>query len=448
MPPPPATARSDIARVVATIRVAAATAGARPPARPWLPELAATYDLLGLPAASAVAFGVVDVPAQQAQRAVPSTPTPTAASSCSAPAAPASPRCCARSPCRGTRRPVHVYGIDFGVRRPLHAPALPTVGSIVDADDHERVTRLLRRLRETLDERAARFAAAHASTLTDHRAAGRQPPRVLLLLDGLGAFREAYETDLTHQHLWSGIGRVVTEGRPLGVHLAATAERPSAIPTTWGPSLGYRLVLRQTDEAAYLQLDVPRDVLTPTSPPGRAVVAGTTSELQVAVPAGSEDPAAQARALSRTVPADETPAPAIGRLPTVLTTSEIPSTLAGKPVLGLAGDTLTPIAFDPSGAFLVAGRPAPAGRRHSPGWHMPSPPRSPAPGRSTSGPAAHRPPSTPSGSRPRQARPTPQTWPATWRRPQPTTPTACHWSWSSKGWASGSAQPPRHRCSP
>ncbi|NYD87964.1 FtsK/SpoIIIE domain-containing protein [Cellulomonas oligotrophica] len=358
---------SDISRVVATIRVAAESAGVRPPARPWLPELAPTYDLQDLPAAPAVAFGVVDVPEEQAQHAVSWDPD-THGSLVVHGTSGSGKSTTLRTLAVATPGPVHVYGIDASSGGLDMLTPLPRVGSIIDADDHERVARLVRLLHETLDERAAAFAAAHASTLTDHRAkTGQDLPRILLLIDGLGALRDAYETDLTHQHLWSGIGRVVTEGRPLGVHLAATAERPSAIPTTWGPSLGYRLVLRQTDEAAYLQMDVPRDALTPTSPPGRAVVAGTTSELQVAVPAGSTDPAAQARALSRTVPADETPAPAIGRLPTVLTTSEIPSTLAGKPVLGLAGDTLTPITFDPSGAFLVAGSPG-SGRSTTLTW--------------------------------------------------------------------------------
>ena len=112
------------------------------------------------------------------------------------------------------------------------------------------------------------------------------------------------------------------------------------MPTTWAPSIGYRLVLRQADEAGYLQLDVPRDVLTPSSPPGRGVLVGTDTELQVAVPGGSSDPATQAAHLaSRTWAGAEQPAPAIGRLATTIPGTGLPASRDGRPVLGVAGDT-------------------------------------------------------------------------------------------------------------
>src|SRR5690625_1162076 len=72
---------------------------------------------------------------------------------------------------------------------------LPHVGSIVSGDDEERVIRLLRTLRELIDERARAFARIRAGTVTEYRELADEPetPRILLLVDGMAAFREAYD---------------------------------------------------------------------------------------------------------------------------------------------------------------------------------------------------------------------------------------------------------------
>lgn len=53
--------------------------------------------------------------------------------------------------------------------------ALPHVGSIVPGGDHERVTRLLPMIRATIDERASRYSAVSASTVTDYRRLSGRP---------------------------------------------------------------------------------------------------------------------------------------------------------------------------------------------------------------------------------------------------------------------------------
>ncbi|MDM8085136.1 FtsK/SpoIIIE domain-containing protein [Cellulomonas cellasea] len=351
---------SDISRVVATIRAAVATAGIPAPTRPWLPELRDLYDIAHLqPSGSdSVVYGVVDVPSEQKQSAAAWNPDQhgsivvhgTTGSGKSA---------TLRTIAAATPGPVHVYGIDASSGGLDMLEPLPQVGAIIDSDDTERVSRLTSRLGALLDERATAFSTVHAASLTDFRAkTGRSEPRVLVLIDGLGALRDAYETDLAHQSVWAALARVVTEGRPLGVHLVASAERAAAVPTTWGASIGYRVVLRQADENAYVAYDIPRDVLASTSPPGRGVLAGTDTELQVAVPGGSADPADQAAALHRQATAEpDAKAPTIHRLPALIAGEAIPSDVDAFPVLGVAGDTLEPLGFDPSGAIVVAGSP-------------------------------------------------------------------------------------------
>ncbi|MBO9556706.1 FtsK/SpoIIIE domain-containing protein [Cellulomonas sp.] len=359
---------TDIARVVRTVRTAAAALRLPAPRRPWLPELPPVVDLadLGPQSDAALAFGLVDVPARQAQdvlRFCPDQDGSLAVLGTSGSGKSAVLRTIAVAAGLAQDGPVHVYGLDFGSGGLGMIAPLPHVGSVVDGSDTERVTRLLRRLRDDVDERAARFGAARAGTITEYRTLAGRPdePRLVLLLDGLGAFRESYESEPGRAQTWAAFQRVVAEGRTLGVHVVMAGERPGALPSGLAGSVSRRLVLRQADEAAYGVLDVPKDVLGPQSRPGRAVVSGDTDEVQVAVPGGSTTPAEQAAAIERLAAAMRergvVPAPAVRRLASFVELSDLPSSVGGQPVLGIADDTLEPVGFDPAGVFMLAGLP-------------------------------------------------------------------------------------------
>jgi S-DNA-T family DNA segregation ATPase FtsK/SpoIIIE len=239
---------------------------------------------------------------------------------------------------------------------------LPHVGAVIDGADHERLARLLRRLIATLDDRAPRYAAARAGSITDYRQASgiASEPRILLLIDGYAAFREAYETTLGRLQYYAMATRLLAEGRSVGLHVIVSAERPSAIPASVGANIQRRLVLRQAEESGYLTLSVAKDILGPTSPPGRSVFAETDNEIQIAVPGGNSSPAVQAAAIDRLVDrmtaAGVPPAESVERLTTYVTLTQMPTAVEGRPVLGLCDDTLAPLGFTPQGAFLVAGQ--------------------------------------------------------------------------------------------
>ena len=57
----------------------------------------------------------------------------------------------------------------------------------------------------------------------------------------------------------------------------------------------------------------------------------------------------------------------IRSLPTIVTAAELPHSLAGRPVLGVADSTLEPIGFKPSGTLLLSG-PAQSGRSSAVRW--------------------------------------------------------------------------------
>ena len=374
---------ADIARVVATIGRAAASAAVPEPRRPWLPELATVYDLAALGPCddSHLAIGTVDLPTTQEQALVTYQPddgalivygtggsgtstllrtvgvgaglaTMAAQRPGSYGADPASPG-----------GPVHVYGLDFGSGGLAMLSGMPHVGAVIGSSDRERVARLLRRLRDTVDERSVRYAQVRAGSVGQYRALADRPdePRILLLLDGLSAFRDAYEAESGRGQVFAAFQRVVAEGRPLGVHVVMSAERPGALPTSLAGSVPRRLVLRQADESAYSVLDVPKDAIGPRTPPGRGVLAGTVDEVQVAVVGGTSNPAEQGARIeeltARMRAAGVEHAPPVRRLPSFVALSGLPPAVDAMPVLGLADDTLEPIGFAPDGTFLVAGLP-------------------------------------------------------------------------------------------
>ncbi len=362
---------TDLERVVRTVRAAARVEALPPPRRPWLPELGALVPLEEIvdPARPGIALGLVDRPARQEQHArvwdpdVDGSLVVLGTSGAGKSAALRTLAVSAALGVLGAGGPVQVHGLDLGAGGLAMLEDLPVVGSVVDGADVERVQRLLRTLRDALDERAARYAAVRAGTLTEYRrlAARPQEPRLLLLLDGLGAFRDAHEADAGRTGVWAALTRLVAEGRPLGVHVVMSAERPGALPTSLAGSVARRLVLRQADESTYAVLDVPKDVLGPVSPPGRGVFAGDGDEVQVAVPGGRTAPAEQAVAIGavarRLRDAGVPTTPPVRRLPVVVASTDLPDTVDGMPVLGVADDTLAPCGFAPRGTFLLAGMP-------------------------------------------------------------------------------------------
>jgi S-DNA-T family DNA segregation ATPase FtsK/SpoIIIE len=357
---------TDIARVVATVRTAAEVAGIDAPRRPWLDELAPAYDLSKLRQRSddELAIGVVDDPAVQDQRTVywrpdqdgnlgvygtggsgKSTVLRTIATSA------------AVTPRGG---PVHVYALDFGSRGLDMLGELPHVGAVIDGDDGERVRRLLRYLRQVVDERAARYGALRVDSVAAYRSlSGVDEPRIVLLVDGVGAFQEAYDVG-PFTTPFATFEQIATDGRPVGVHVVVSADRPGAVPMSIRSTLQRRLVLRQADQNDYGMLDVPGDVVGPGSPPGRGVL--DELEVQVAVLGGSASLTEQSRRL-RSLARSMREAgrvgdvASIGRLSDDVRLDSLPVGLEGRVPLGLEDLDLGPWGIEPEGLFLVAGPP-------------------------------------------------------------------------------------------
>jgi S-DNA-T family DNA segregation ATPase FtsK/SpoIIIE len=354
---------TDAARVVATLGAAARRAGVPAPRRPWLPELPTVLplDLTSERDDATLALGMIDVPTEQAQ--VPFLHRPEQDGTLAVFGTTASGRSTVlRSVALSAATAqghVEIYGLDLGGGALGMIAALPQVAAVVDGDDEERVARVITRLCATLDERADLFARVHAGSLSDHRRlTGTHLPRIYLLVDGIAALHDAYESP-GRISTYTGLLRLVAEGRAVGVHVVLTAERPGALTTVMSAQVSRRLVLRQADANACAHLGAPPDHHGPDLPPGRGVLAGSTDEIQVAVLAGATESALQAVAVAeiadRLRAAGAPVAPPVGRLGSEIDPHDLPDQVDGRPVLGVAGDTLAPIGFERAGTLLVAG---------------------------------------------------------------------------------------------
>ncbi|WP_374946973.1 FtsK/SpoIIIE domain-containing protein, partial [Agreia sp.] len=167
---------NDIARLVASIRTAARRADIPDPRKPWLDELAAVYDFSLLPnprTDERLLLGVIDEPENQIQPTVfyePDRDGNMAVYGTGGSGKSATLRTIAVAAAITPRGgPIHIYGLDFGSSGLSMLEELPHVGAIIDGDDEERVIRLLRMLRDTVDDRSARYSAVRAGSIGEYR---------------------------------------------------------------------------------------------------------------------------------------------------------------------------------------------------------------------------------------------------------------------------------------
>src|SRR5690606_34828314 len=220
---------------------------------------------------------------------------------------------------------------------------------------------LMRMLRDELQRRGEAFAAVNAASVTEYRqVTGRlDVPRILLLVDGFANFRDEYEVGAGRAEWFEAFRDILNDGRGLGIHVVFTADRSGAVPTYVRSLVQRNILLRMTDDG-YLAFNAPRDIITPTSPAGRAIV--DSLEVQVAVVGGTKSVQEQAVATDRLAEsmrrAGVRPAPAVKVLPTEYGAEVLPPRIDGQPVLGLDNIALEPLGFDPTGTLVVAGPPA------------------------------------------------------------------------------------------
>jgi DNA segregation ATPase FtsK/SpoIIIE, S-DNA-T family len=360
---------NDIARMVTTIRHAATSAGVPDPRKPWLPELAATYDLALLPNPrrdSKLLLGVLDDPHAQAQPTVhyePDLDGNLAVYGTGGTGKSTTLRTIAVSAGLTARGgPAQVYGIDCGSGGLSMLENLPHVGAVINGDDEERVSRLMRRLTGLLEERSARYAEVRASGIDEYRRLANRPdePRIIVLVDGMGAFRDNYEVFAGRGFsVFGAFTQLATDGRPVGIHLVMSGDRAVSVPPSLASTVQKRIVHRMAREDDYMMLNVPKDVLTPASAPGRAIMHG--QEAQIAVLGGDSNGAVQSRELAKLEQTmrrmGAAQAPGVARLSDNFTLAELPARTGDLASIGLRDLDLAPVGLPLRSPFMLAGPP-------------------------------------------------------------------------------------------
>jgi S-DNA-T family DNA segregation ATPase FtsK/SpoIIIE len=358
---------NDQRRIVDNLIAAARTARILPPRRPWLEDLPDLIDLADLPneGDARIPFATVDVPERQSQETITFDPDRDGSMVVFGTSGSGKSTLLRTLATAAGMRPdlgqVNVYCLDFASGGLSVLSRLPHVGSIVDGEDIERITRLLLTLDAELDRRSTAFAEVNAGDLNQYRElADRSMPRILVLVDNFGTFKKDWEYAGGRQPAYRAFLRLMSEGRQLGLHTVLTADRSNAIPTVVAANIQRRVVLRLADANQYMMIGAPKDILDDTSPAGRAILG--KHEGQIAVLGGTPNTAEQAKALdalaARLREAGVPDLPEIGALPTKAPVSSFPAAVGGQPVFGLADDTLAPFGFEPVGSFVVAGPPA------------------------------------------------------------------------------------------
>jgi S-DNA-T family DNA segregation ATPase FtsK/SpoIIIE len=375
----------DIERLRDAIIEAARTAGLATPRRPWLDALPEILDLQALTdaaelseASSAAAdpdgsamIGLRDDPAAQTQRPV--RIDLEEAGSISFVGAGGTGKTsalialAASLSARAQQQPVHLYVIDAAGGALDVLTPLPTVGAVAPLSDIELVERVLRRMLELITERGPRYAATRAGGLAAYRRTpgGEQEPRVVLMIDGFSAFRQATETLGGPGSPFQMLSEIMMTGRSVGVHVILTADRPAVIPAVMASHLQQQYVLRLASPHDYGHLGVRADALE-EAPPGRALLAGEPDEIQFALLGGRQELAGQAQELERLAVVlrekDVQQAVAVRNAPEKLPLGELPRESGGRPVYGIDTRTFFPITMQTSGLGVVSG---PAGSGQS-----------------------------------------------------------------------------------
>lgn len=368
----------DLDRLVSVIRAASHTAGCATPRRPWVEPLSESLVLdeildpahqspqnrVGRPPRLEVALGMLDEPTRQRQGVF--SVDLTKRSNLLVFGAPHSGKTTAliTAACSlaRTRPDARIYGLDCagGALAPL--AELPHTGAIIGLEERNRVGRLLRLLREMLDEPAA------MSSETRGNGRATQPP-TLLLIDELSALEDGPELSGGGQSLLSAIAEITRTGRSAGIHVVAATSRRTGVPSSLVECFGEQLALRLAAGTDAQFLGLPAGPAS-EQPAGRAFQVGTHLEIQLALPfpvnREEADRAIQRglKHLAHVLAHEQAGFPPAKRIPSVparLLRSDLPP--SQRQPFGFAIDTAQhePIGVPGRGILLVTG-PAGSGR--------------------------------------------------------------------------------------
>jgi len=378
---------TDLSELVRAIREANDSLGVPAQPAPWLPPLPDALLLEDLPSIAPpdgtpgaplppVPYGLLDLPAEQAQR--PIAIDLATFGHMHVIGSPRSGRSQALRTIAGavarahSCADVHLYGVDCGNGALLPLADLPHCGAVVPHTEVERLIRLVARLLGELGRRQALLAERGVADLTELRGSdppGERPPHVLVLVDRWETFDRTF-AEYDGGSLLEAVLRLFREGASVGIHLVVAGDRV-LFSTRFSPTTEDKLVLHLNDRADYGMSGIASRQVPDRMPPGRALRVADTAEVQIALLAADAGGAAQTAALRRiagAAAARDAAVPAAARpfrvdaLPARLSFADAWGRRAGDTpalwgLIGVGGDELAAVGPDltTTPTFIVAG---------------------------------------------------------------------------------------------
>jgi S-DNA-T family DNA segregation ATPase FtsK/SpoIIIE len=153
---------------------------------------------------------------------------------------------------------LNIYGLDLATGGLKVLEVLPHCGSVIVGNDEERVVRLFGRLRSSLELRRRALSEAGVSSIGELAEDRRDHfPRILVLLNGYGAFVSAFERGPVAAVV-DALPRLVADGRGVGIHFVISADRRGVVPGSLAGVVPKRVILRMSDEDEYASFDLAR----------------------------------------------------------------------------------------------------------------------------------------------------------------------------------------------
>lgn len=180
---------------------------------------------------------------------------------------------------------VHIYGVDAGDGSLAGLEALPHVGAVIAADDHERLSKLWARLARVVDRRRRFLSANPQMTFRDWRGQGADEPWIVLLIDDHALLREVLDHP-DHVEAREAYQSLLRRGPAMGIHAVVTMTQEADMPRSLLTLMGARVLFRLLDASEYSR--VRRMSAVPDWGPGRCIVEGLNAEeVQIARPDNS-----------------------------------------------------------------------------------------------------------------------------------------------------------------
>ncbi|GAA0303957.1 S-DNA-T family DNA segregation ATPase FtsK/SpoIIIE [Gracilibacillus halotolerans] len=181
---------------------------------------------------------------------------------------------------------LHVYLLDFGTNGLLPLKGLPHVADTILLDELEKMGKWIRIITNVVKERKRKLSKYSAADIEMYeKISGETVPNILIVIDNYDSVREADFSD----ELERIITQIAREGASIGIHLAISAGRQTAMRMPLLSNIKLQMALYLIDESEARSI-VGKTDITAEELPGRGLMKlEEPTLLQIALPAVGED---------------------------------------------------------------------------------------------------------------------------------------------------------------